>query len=67
MKIKSTLSLILLVALSVQAAPTMDDSEGEELATAGQLSFTSSNCTIDDLLKELGQDLDLDTDSEAVR
>ena len=65
MKIKSALSLILLVALSVQAAPTMDDSEGEELATAGQLSFTPSNCTIDDLLKELGQDLE--TDSEAVR
>ena len=65
MKIQSTLSLILLVALSVQAAPTTDDSEGEDLTTAGQLSFTPSNCSLDDLLKELGQDLE--TDSEAVR
>ena len=53
MKLQSTLSLILLVALSVQAAPT----EEEELTTAGQLSFTPSNCSLDDLLKELGQDL----------
>ena len=65
MKLQSTLSLILLVALSVQAAPTTDDSE---LATAGQLSFTPSNCTIEDLLKELGLDLETDLSTgETVR
>ena len=61
MKLQNTLSLILLVALSVQAAPGMK--ENRNLATVGQLSFTLSNSTLYDSLRAL----DLEMDIEAVR
>ena len=64
MKLLSILSLILLSALSVQAALAMEKS-GEVPATAGQLSFTISNSTVGNLLKVLVQDLKMD--SEAAR
>ena len=56
MKLLSILSLILLSALSVQAALAKEKS-GKVPATAGQLSFTISNSTVGNLLKELVQDL----------
>ena len=66
MKLLSIFSLILLSTLSVQAAPSPEDSVEDIPATAaGELSFTTSNGTLDSLLKELG--LDLDIDGEAAR
>ena len=50
----------------MQAAPSTEDSGEDILATtAAELSFTTSNGTLDGLLKELG--LKLDIDGEAAR
>ena len=66
MKLLSIFLLILLSTLSVQAAPSTEDSGEDILATtAAELSFTTSNGTLDGLLKELG--LKLDIDGEAAR
>ena len=66
MKLLSIFLLILLSTLSVQAAPSTEDS-GEDIpaTTVAELSFTTSNGTLDGLLKELG--LKLDIDGEAAR
>ena len=50
----------------MQAAPSTETEDaGEDIqATAGpELSFTTSNGTLDDLLKELGLNLDIDSDA----
>ena len=61
MKLLSIFSLILLSTLSVQTAPSLEGSGEDMQATAAaELSFTTSNGTLDGLLKELGLHLDLD-------
>ena len=64
MKLLSTISLVLLIAFYVQAAPAMEDSE-EGMPSSRQLSFTSSNCSVDDIMRELNPNSE--TDGEAVR
>ena len=68
MKLLSTLALVVLIAVSIQGAPTMEELEERDVSV-GQLSFSPSNGSIDDLLKELNiQSLpDLETDSEGGR
>ena len=66
MKLLRIFSLILLGILSVQVAPSTENSgEDTQALAAAELSFTTSIGTLDSLLKELG--LKLDIDGEAAR
>lgn len=56
MKLLRALSLILLFAVSAQGVPTTGSGDTPEEDEMPSLSFTPTNSSLDDILKELGED-----------